>query len=95
MLPAKTAMVGNTLGHHEILGKLGEARMGAIYLARDTKLRRNVRSRCCPPSSTVPRTVNVNASRQETREVAALNYSSVRTAGNAYLSDSSSAIERC
>jgi serine/threonine protein kinase len=35
-------MVGSTLGHHQILEPLGAGGMGEVYLARDTKLERDV-----------------------------------------------------
>ena len=35
-------MIGQRLGPYEVLSKLGEAGMGAVYRARDTKLNRDV-----------------------------------------------------
>ncbi len=33
---------GTQLGHYEVLSQLGAGGMGEVYLARDTRLRRNV-----------------------------------------------------
>jgi eukaryotic-like serine/threonine-protein kinase len=33
---------GSSIGHHKITAKLGEAGMGAVYRATDTKLDRDV-----------------------------------------------------
>ncbi len=41
-------MLGKTLGHYEILGKLGAGGMGDVYRARDTKLDRELAIKVLP-----------------------------------------------
>jgi tetratricopeptide (TPR) repeat protein len=42
-------MLGKTLAHYKILQKIGEGGMGEVYLAEDTKLKRQVAVKVLPP----------------------------------------------
>ncbi len=49
--------VGTTLGPYEVTAKIGEASMGEVYRARDTKLDRDVALKVLPQAVEDPNSV--------------------------------------
>jgi hypothetical protein len=48
-VPEETMQAGTRLEHYEIIDKIGEGGMGAVYRAEDTRLRRKVAIKVLPP----------------------------------------------
>ena len=66
-------MIGNTLGHYEILEPLGAGGMGEVYLGKDTRLGRQVAIKVLPEASAGD-AERLARFEQEARAAAALNH---------------------
>ena len=84
-LVESSSLIGRRLGHHRVLGKLGEGGMGQVYLAEDTKLGRKVALKVIS-SSALRRSGDPGREKRmlqrferEARAVAALNHPSIVT----------------
>jgi serine/threonine protein kinase len=71
-------MIGHTLGHFEILEKLGEGGMGVVYKARDTHLDRLVAIKILPADRVADRDRQRRFA-QEARTASALNHPGIVT----------------
>lgn len=69
-------MVGPTLAHYRILGKIGAGGMGEVYLAEDTKLDRNIALKILPQKLAECSERRARFER-EARAVAALNHPNI------------------
>ena len=79
MLPElHSSLIGRTLGHFEILEKLGEGGMGVVYKARDTHLDRFVAIKILPPDKMGDPERRVRFA-QEAKSASALNHPGIVT----------------
>ena len=77
-LAPETSLVGHTLGHYHILSAIGAGAMGEVYLARDTRLDRQVALKILPPRFTRS-SERVARFRREAKAASALNHPNIIT----------------
>ena len=73
-----TIVAGTRLGRYEIRSKLGEGGMGEVYLAQDTRLRRNVALKILPAELASDKD-RMRRFEQEAQAAAALNHPNIAT----------------
>jgi predicted ATPase len=76
--PATAPFTGRILGSYEVLSRLGAGGMGEVYLARDTRLGRNVAIKLLPKSQGLD-SERVRRFEREARAASALNHPNIIT----------------
>ncbi|MGB5815893.1 MAG: serine/threonine-protein kinase, partial [Thermoanaerobaculia bacterium] len=71
-------MIGTTLGHYKIVGKLGHGGMGEVFRAEDTKLKREVALKVLP-SDLSGDEERLSRFQREAESIAALNHPNIVT----------------
>ncbi len=71
-------MIGPTLSHYRVMGRLGSGGMGEVYLAGDTRLGRKVALKV-PPASLLDQPLQLARFQREARALAAVNHPNVVT----------------
>jgi len=71
-------MIGKTLAHYKVVGRLGKGGMGEVYAAEDTKLRRRIALKVLPQEMAGDTTRRARFER-EARAVAALSHPNIVT----------------
>jgi len=71
-------MIGKTLAHYKVVGRLGKGGMGEVYLAEDTRLSRMVALKTLPPEMAMDPDRRARFER-EAKIVAALNHPNIIT----------------
>jgi serine/threonine-protein kinase len=71
-------VLGRTLGHYNVLERLGRGGMGEVYVAEDTKLSRKVALKVLPPHMAQNDELRQRFER-EAKAIAALNHPNIVT----------------
>src|ERR1022692_4949969 len=71
-------MIGRSLGHYQIVEKLGQGGMGTVYRAQDTRLKRSVALKALSPEAMID-LERKNRFMQEARAASALNHPNIIT----------------